>query len=92
MNTVGWSLGYFRTQLSDDIVTVASPVQGRGFFINAGETLREGVEAAVNYRSSRLVAYASYAICQRHLPQCAGDRLSRRAGRRSLQRLHAGGR
>jgi outer membrane receptor protein involved in Fe transport len=62
MNTVGWSLGYFRTQLSDDIVTVASPVQGRGFFINAGETLREGVEAAVNYRSSRLVAYASYAF------------------------------
>jgi iron complex outermembrane receptor protein len=62
MNTVGWSLGYFRTLLSDDILTVASPVQGRGFFINAGETLREGVEAAVNYRSNRLFAYASYAL------------------------------
>jgi iron complex outermembrane recepter protein len=62
MSTVGWSLGYFRTLLSDDILTVASPVQGRGFFINAGETLREGIEAAVNYRSSRLSAYASYAL------------------------------
>jgi outer membrane receptor protein involved in Fe transport len=60
-NTLGWSLGYFRTQLSDDILTVASPIQGRGYFINGGDTLREGFEAAVNYRSSRLLAYASYA-------------------------------
>ena len=42
-NTIGWSLGYFRTLLSDDILTVASPIQGRGFFINGGETLREGL-------------------------------------------------
>jgi iron complex outermembrane recepter protein len=61
MSRVGWSLGYFRTELSDDILTVASPVQGRGFFINAGETLREGIEAAVHYRTNRLFAYASYA-------------------------------
>jgi outer membrane receptor protein involved in Fe transport len=60
-NTIGWSLGYFRTLLTDDIMTVASEVQGRGYFLNAGETLREGVEAAVNYRSSKLIAYASYA-------------------------------
>jgi outer membrane receptor protein involved in Fe transport len=61
-NTVGWSLGYFRTQLTDDILTVASPVQGRGFFINGGDTLREGVEAAVNYSSNRLFAYAGYSF------------------------------
>jgi outer membrane receptor protein involved in Fe transport len=61
-NTLGWSLGYFRTLLSDDILTVASPIQGRGFFINGGETLREGLEAAVNYRSDRLFLYASYAF------------------------------
>jgi outer membrane receptor protein involved in Fe transport len=61
-NTLGWSLGYFRTLLSNDILTVASPIQGRGFFINGGDTLREGVEAAVNYRSDRLFLYASYAL------------------------------
>ena len=61
-NSIGWSLGYFRTLLSDDILTVASPIQGRGFFINGGETLREGLEAAVNYRSDRLFMYASYAL------------------------------
>ncbi|HEU0061730.1 MAG TPA: TonB-dependent receptor [Hyphomicrobiaceae bacterium] len=61
-NTLGWSLGYFRTLLNDDILTVASPIQGRGFFINGGDTLREGVEAALNYRSDRLFLYASYAF------------------------------
>jgi outer membrane receptor protein involved in Fe transport len=61
MNTISWSLGYFHTLLSDDILTVASPVQGRGYFINGGDTLREGIEAAVQYRSNRLFAYASYA-------------------------------
>ena len=61
-NTIGWSLGYFRTLLSDDILTVASPVQGRGFFINGGHTLREGVEVAINYRSDRLFLYGSYAL------------------------------
>jgi outer membrane receptor protein involved in Fe transport len=61
-NTIGWSLGYFHTVLSDDILTVASPVQGRGFFINGGQTLREGVEASINYRSKQLFMYASYAF------------------------------
>src|SRR5262249_58814761 len=46
-NTIGWSLGYFRTLLSDDILTVASPIQGRGFFINGGGTFRGGLEGAV---------------------------------------------
>jgi outer membrane receptor protein involved in Fe transport len=61
-NTVGWSLGYFRTVLSNDILQAPSPVAGRGFFINGGDTMREGVEAAVNYRSDRLFAYTSYAF------------------------------
>ena len=61
-NTLSWSLGYFRTLVSNDILTVASPIQGRGFFINGGDTLREGLEAALNYRSDRLFFYATYAF------------------------------
>jgi iron complex outermembrane recepter protein len=61
-NTLAWSFGYFRTLISNDILTVASPIQGRGFFINGGDTLREGVEAALNYRSDRLFFYATYAF------------------------------
>jgi outer membrane receptor protein involved in Fe transport len=37
-------------------------VQGRGYFLNAGDTLREGVEAAITYRSRRLFMHASYAF------------------------------
>jgi outer membrane receptor protein involved in Fe transport len=62
VNKVGWTLGYFRTVLSDDILTVASPVQGRGFFINAGDTQREGVEASINYKSKQLFMYAGYSF------------------------------
>jgi iron complex outermembrane recepter protein len=60
-NTFAWSLGYFRTLISNDILTLASPIQGRGFFIG-GDTLREGVKAALKYRSDRLFFYATYAF------------------------------
>jgi len=61
-NKIGWSLGYFRTLLEDDILTAASPIQGRGYFLNAGDTLRQGIEALVDYRSDRFMMYASYAF------------------------------
>lgn len=61
---IGWSLGYFRTLLEDDIFTVPSPIQGRGFFINGGETLRQGLEAEINYSSDRLKMFASYALVE----------------------------
>ncbi|PPC99265.1 MAG: TonB-dependent receptor [Hyphomicrobium sp.] len=58
-----WSLGYFRTLNTDDILNVASQeVTGRGYFLNAGDTLREGFEAAVGYQTSRVSMYASYAF------------------------------
>jgi outer membrane receptor protein involved in Fe transport len=57
-----WTLGLFRTFTTDDILSVASEIQGRGFFRNAGDTLRQGVEASVSYRSAKLVLYAGYAF------------------------------
>lgn len=58
---LNWSLGLFRTLNTDDILSVADATsQGRGYFLNAGDTLRQGVEAAVEYRSRRLYAYANY--------------------------------
>src|SRR5262249_28754176 len=38
----------------------ASTQVGRGFFQNVGETLRQGVEANLSYRSQRLFAYTNY--------------------------------
>ncbi len=57
---IAWNLGLFHTTSDDDIIHVASPITGRGFFQNAGTTLRWGVEAAGSYRSDRWNVYASY--------------------------------
>ena len=39
---------------------MASDIIGRSSFANAGETLRQGVEAQINYRNKRLYTYANY--------------------------------
>jgi outer membrane receptor protein involved in Fe transport len=59
---VEWSLGAFRTENMDDIITVFSPIAGRGVFENGGDTLRQGIEANFAYRSSRWFTYANYAF------------------------------
>ena len=57
-----WTLGIFHTLSDDDIIEVASPlgVNNFGFFQNAGQTLRQGIEAKVNYRFDRWNAYANF--------------------------------
>jgi outer membrane receptor protein involved in Fe transport len=57
-----WNVGLFRTDSDDDIINVASPIQGRGFFQNAGTTRRQGLEAGATYRSNRWSLYADYAL------------------------------
>jgi iron complex outermembrane recepter protein len=57
---IDWSFGLFRALNVDDIVTVAAPTSGRGFFENAGDTLRQGVEASITYRAERAMVYANY--------------------------------
>lgn len=57
-----WSAGLFRTLNTDDIITVYSPIAGRGVFENGGDTLRQGIEASVAYTNERLFAYANYAF------------------------------
>lgn len=56
-----WSLGYFRSVNSDDILNVASQTfVGRGYFLNAGDTKREGFEAAAGFQTDRFKIYGSY--------------------------------
>lgn len=56
-----WSAGLFRTLNEDDILNVAAERTGRGYFLNAGDTLRQGVELAATYESRRFRVYGSYA-------------------------------
>ena len=55
-----WGVGLFQTTNEDDILFVASSTTGRGYFFNAGDTLRRGLEASLKYKYGPLSTYASY--------------------------------
>lgn len=56
-----WNAGVFRTENTDDIINVASTtVLGQGFFLNAGKTQRQGVEAGITLKSNPWNIYANY--------------------------------
>jgi hypothetical protein len=57
---LSWNLGLFRTGNSDDIINVASPIPNRGYFVNGGDTRRQGVEAQIEYDDARWSAHAGY--------------------------------
>ena len=58
-----WNFGVFRTGLQDDILLAQSGIQGRGFFQNAGDTRRQGIEAGLSWRGADGLAVAvDYAL------------------------------
>jgi iron complex outermembrane receptor protein len=79
-----WGAGLFRTLASDDILPIMD--NNRIFFVNAGDTLRQGLELSGTYETRNWNAYASYAFLDATLNTCddpsgecaflvAGDRL-----------------
>jgi outer membrane receptor protein involved in Fe transport len=63
VGTLSWKFGGFRTENTDDILAIPSPVlQGFGFFQNVGSTRRQGLEAEVTLKSKALQFFASYAL------------------------------
>ena len=57
-----WSAGLFHAMNFDDILPLAAPETGRGFFANVGDTLRQGVELGMRYTDKKLMVYANYAL------------------------------
>jgi iron complex outermembrane receptor protein len=55
-----WNLGVYRTDSIDDIVNVPSQVSGFGYFVNAGNTRRQGIEAGASYKQGNWNAYANF--------------------------------
>jgi outer membrane receptor protein involved in Fe transport len=56
-----WSVAAYRTRIADDILFVASPkLIGTGFFQNAGDTQRLGVEVDLSGEMGNLRWYGSY--------------------------------
>ena len=57
---MNWTVGGFHALNTNDILAVSSPIPGHEFFQNAGNTLREGIEANLNYKQDRWNIYANY--------------------------------
>jgi iron complex outermembrane recepter protein len=57
-----WSAGLYHAMSFDDILALAAPESGRGFFANVGDTLRQGVELGMRYTDKQLMVYANYAL------------------------------
>ncbi|MGH6852089.1 MAG: TonB-dependent receptor, partial [Methylocella sp.] len=60
--SLDWKAGFFRTDSTNDIVSEASTLTGRGFFANVPSTLRQGVEAEADVHYGDLSAYVNYAF------------------------------
>src|SRR5262249_15902920 len=52
----------FRIDSQNDIIQVASTLQGRGVFQNVPATRREGLEADAQYQTGQYLVYANYAF------------------------------
>ena len=57
---LNWTVGAYHALNTDDIINVASPIPGHEYFQNAGNTLRQGIEANANYKWDRWNVYANY--------------------------------
>jgi iron complex outermembrane receptor protein len=57
---LSWSAGLYRTDSNNDIVALASTIQGRGYFANVPLTRRQGVDIAGRYQTQGWSAYANY--------------------------------
>jgi len=57
---LSWGVGAYHALNTDDIINVASPIPGREYFQNGGDTLRQGIEANASYKWDRWNVYANY--------------------------------
>ena len=64
LTDVGWSLTGYGTRIRDDILFVASPFIGSGFFQNGGDTQRVGFDLEVTGSAGRVGWYASYGLVE----------------------------
>ncbi|HTR17509.1 MAG TPA: TonB-dependent receptor [Acetobacteraceae bacterium] len=58
--TITYSVSLFHSDLDDDIAFVNSVTLGRAFFENIGGTRRQGIDAGLQYRDPRWLAYIDY--------------------------------
>jgi iron complex outermembrane recepter protein len=55
-----WRAAVFHTDVDNDIVNLASAIQGRGFFQNVPATRRQGIDIGIQCRAAQWFAYLNY--------------------------------
>jgi outer membrane receptor protein involved in Fe transport len=61
---IKWNIGVFRTQNSNDIILLATDINGFGYFANAGTTRRQGLEAAISWKLPQWDFNLNYSLVQ----------------------------
>ena len=59
-NELGYSVGLYRTENTDDIQFIAANSTGAGYFDNVGKTRRQGVDVGVNGEMGKFRWFAGY--------------------------------
>jgi outer membrane receptor protein involved in Fe transport len=57
---LSYNVALFRSNLNNDIAFINSVTTGRAFFANVGQTRRQGVDAGVQFKNNRWLAYIEY--------------------------------
>jgi iron complex outermembrane recepter protein len=59
-----WTASLYRTENQNDIMVEYSQINGIGYYANAGNTLRQGVDLAATYKTDKWSVSASYSHIQ----------------------------
>lgn len=59
-----WSLALFRSDSDNDIVSLASAIQGRGYFANVPQTRRQGLDLNTQYSAPGWSAYLGWSFLE----------------------------
>ena len=69
---IDWKAGFFRTNSTNDIITLASTIPGREYFANVPSTLRQGAEAEANFSLWQSLGLCELRLCRCDLPVRGG--------------------
>jgi outer membrane receptor protein involved in Fe transport len=58
--TVSYGMALFQSNLDNDIAFINSVTQGRAYFANIGQTRRQGIDAQMQFKNDRWLAYVAY--------------------------------
>jgi iron complex outermembrane receptor protein len=59
---LNWNVALYRTDSDDDIIALASVIQGRGYYTNVPATRRQGLEIGADYVWDALTGFANYSF------------------------------